>query len=144
MLLEFQTLFSGFTNIMDSVYRGWVDGVPQAGPSIHLNRKAAIVCSLKCTDSHNSPARPVRSLTAVRYQAWPYQQYRSQEKTIHCTCPVPTNILFADMQTTINQRHCLPRASTTQSNQVYIEWLYIHHLFWHLINPDSNSYTSSL
>ena len=34
---------------MDSVYRGW-GGEPQAGSSIHLNRKAAIVCSLKCTD----------------------------------------------------------------------------------------------
>ena len=26
MLLEFQTLFSGLTNIMDSVYRGWAGG----------------------------------------------------------------------------------------------------------------------
>ena len=26
MLLEFQTLFSGLTNILDSVYRGWVGG----------------------------------------------------------------------------------------------------------------------
>ena len=44
---------------------GWAGGEPQAGSSIHLNRKAAIVCSLKCTDIHSSPARPVRSLTAV-------------------------------------------------------------------------------
>ena len=27
MLLEFQTLFSGLTNILDSVYRGWVGAV---------------------------------------------------------------------------------------------------------------------
>ena len=26
MLLEFQTLFSGLINILDSVYRGWVGG----------------------------------------------------------------------------------------------------------------------
>ena len=26
MLLKFQTLFSGLTNIMDSVYRGWAGG----------------------------------------------------------------------------------------------------------------------
>ena len=26
MLLEFQTLFSGLTNILDSVYRGWLGG----------------------------------------------------------------------------------------------------------------------
>ena len=61
---------------MDSVYRGWVSGrgvewavgaggEPLVGSSLHLNRKAAIVCSLKCTDSHSSPARPVRSLTTV-------------------------------------------------------------------------------
>ena len=61
---------------MDSVYRGWVGwrgvgwaegvgGELKAGSSINLNGKAAIVCSLKCTDSHSSPARPVRSLTAV-------------------------------------------------------------------------------
>ena len=33
MLLEFQTLFPGLTNIMDSVYRGWVgrDGVGNGG-----------------------------------------------------------------------------------------------------------------
>ena len=40
-------------------------GEPKAGSSIHLNRKAAIVCSLKCTDSHSSPARLVRLLAAV-------------------------------------------------------------------------------
>ena len=61
---------------MDSVYRGWMGGrgmrwavetggEPKAGSSMHLKRKAAIVCSLKCTDSHSSPARPVPSLTAV-------------------------------------------------------------------------------
>ena len=42
-----------------------VSGEPKVGSSIHLNRKVAIVCSLKCTDSHSSPARPVQSLTAV-------------------------------------------------------------------------------
>ena len=31
MLLEFQTLFSGLTNILDSVYRGWGDGVGGGG-----------------------------------------------------------------------------------------------------------------
>ena len=31
MLLEFQTLFSGLTNILDSVYRGWVGGVGSGG-----------------------------------------------------------------------------------------------------------------
>ena len=57
--------FSGLTNIMDSVYRvwdgwwGWVGGEPKAGSSINLNRKTATVCSLKCTDSHSSLARPV-------------------------------------------------------------------------------------
>ena len=64
MLPEFQTLFSGLTTIGG----GWaveVGGDPQAGFYIHLNRKAAIMCSLKCTDSHSSPARTVRSLTAV-------------------------------------------------------------------------------
>ena len=40
-------------------------GEPKAGSSIHLNRQAAIVCSLKYTDSHSSLARPVWSLTAV-------------------------------------------------------------------------------
>ena len=40
---------------MDLAYRGWAVGAggePKTGSSIHLNRKAAIVCSLKCTDSH--------------------------------------------------------------------------------------------
>ena len=32
------------------------------GSSIHLNKKAAIVCSLKCTDIHSSPARPVATV----------------------------------------------------------------------------------
>ena len=61
---------------MDWVYRGWAGGrgvgwamgaggEPKAGPSTHLNRKAAIVCSLKCTDSQSSLVRPTRSLTAV-------------------------------------------------------------------------------
>ena len=58
--------FSGLINIMDSVYRVWVGGgEPKAGSSIHLNRKAAIVCSLKCTDSHRSLVRPMRSLKAA-------------------------------------------------------------------------------
>ena len=46
--------------MMDSVYRGWVgwkgmvwgvraDGESKASSSMHLNRKAAIACSLKCT-----------------------------------------------------------------------------------------------
>ena len=48
---------------------GWVGGGggwgTVGGLFIHLNRKAAIVCSLKCIDIHSSLARPVRSLTAV-------------------------------------------------------------------------------
>ena len=47
---------------------GWVAGVggePKAGSFIHLNRKAGIVCSLKCTNSHSSPVKLVPSLTAV-------------------------------------------------------------------------------
>ena len=39
-----------------------VDGKPKAGSCIHLNKKAAIVCSLKSTDSHSSLVRPVRLL----------------------------------------------------------------------------------
>ena len=73
MLLEFQTLFQA-SPISWIQYIGGglaggegvgVGGELKAGSSIHLNRKAAIVCSLKCTDSYSSPARPVRSLTAV-------------------------------------------------------------------------------
>ena len=78
MLLEFQTLFSGLTNIMDSVYRKWVggrgmgwvvevDGEPKAGSSIYMNRKAAIVCPLKCTNSHSSPARLAQSTGAMKF-----------------------------------------------------------------------------
>ena len=59
---------------MDSVYRGWAGrsgkgwavragGEPKVSSSIHLNGKATTVCSLKCTDSHSSLARLVRSLT---------------------------------------------------------------------------------
>ena len=33
-------------------------GKPKTGSSIHLNRKAAIVCSLKCTNSHGLLVRP--------------------------------------------------------------------------------------
>ena len=38
---------------------------PKADSSIHLNRKTAIMCSMKCTDSHSSLFRPIQSLTAV-------------------------------------------------------------------------------
>ena len=63
MLLEFQTLFPGLTNIMDmGVGAG---GEPKAGFSIHLNRKVAIVSSLKYTDSHSSLVWLVWSLTAI-------------------------------------------------------------------------------
>ena len=40
-------------------------GEPKMGSSIYLNRKAANVCSLKCTDSHSSLVRLIRSLTAL-------------------------------------------------------------------------------
>ena len=61
---------------MDSVYRGWAGrkgvgwvvgagGEPKAGFSIHLTGKAAIVCPLKCTNSHSSLVRPIRSPAAV-------------------------------------------------------------------------------
>ena len=33
-------------------------GEPKVGLSIYLNRKVVIVCSLKCTDNHSSPAWP--------------------------------------------------------------------------------------
>ena len=36
------------------------DGEPKAGSSIHLIGKAAIVCPLKCTNSHSSLVRPIR------------------------------------------------------------------------------------
>ena len=35
------------------------------GFSIHLSRKAAIVCSLKCANSNSSLVRLIRSLAAV-------------------------------------------------------------------------------
>ena len=38
----------------------------KAGSSIHLNRKAAIVCSLKCTNIHSSLVRQIWSLAADR------------------------------------------------------------------------------
>ena len=38
---------------------------PKAGFSMHLNRKAAIVCSLKCTDNHSSLVMLIRLLTAA-------------------------------------------------------------------------------
>ena len=40
-------------------------GELKAGFSIHLNKTAAIVCSMKFTGSHSLLVRPVRSLTAV-------------------------------------------------------------------------------
>ena len=71
MLLEFQIVFPGLINIMDSDYRWWVgewavgtDGEPKAGSSIHLNRKTAIVYSLKCTDSHSLLVRLIWLLAA--------------------------------------------------------------------------------
>ena len=64
ILVEFQTLLPGHTDIMDLVYGG--GGWGAKGRFFHIfNRKAAIVCSLKCTDNHSSPFRPVRSLKAV-------------------------------------------------------------------------------
>ena len=38
---------------------------PKVGSSMHLNKIAAIMCSLKCTESHGSLVWPVQSLTAV-------------------------------------------------------------------------------
>ena len=59
---------------MDSVYRGSAarafgmgDGTGmelKAGSSIHSNRKAAIVHSLKCTNSHSLLVRLIRLLKA--------------------------------------------------------------------------------
>ena len=40
-------------------------GELKAGSSIHLNRKGAIVCSLKYTNSYSSLVRAIRLLTAV-------------------------------------------------------------------------------
>ena len=47
---------------------GWAveaGGEPKVGSSMHLSRKAAIVCSLKFTNSHSSLVRPIRLLAAV-------------------------------------------------------------------------------
>ena len=73
MLLDFQTLFPGLSNIMDSVNRGWVGGRRvvgvggelKVGSSMHLTGKAAILCPLKCTNSHSSLVRLIRSPAAV-------------------------------------------------------------------------------
>ena len=76
MLLEFQTLFPGLSDIMDSVYRGWTGGRGDEvdggggwgaeGGFLHtFDRKAAIVYSLKCTNSHSSLVRPIRFLVEV-------------------------------------------------------------------------------
>ena len=40
-------------------------GEPKVGFSIYLTRKAAIVCSLKCTNIHSSLVRLIRSPAAV-------------------------------------------------------------------------------
>ena len=43
------------------------DGEPKAGSSIHLNRKVAIVCSVKSTKSHGLLVRPIQSLMACSW-----------------------------------------------------------------------------
>ena len=75
MLLEFQTLFEaspiswiqcigGVRTSEDGVGYG-AGGKPKAGSSIHLNSKAAIICSLK---KINNRSWLLQSLTAVRQQ----------------------------------------------------------------------------
>ena len=47
---------------------GWVAGTGRelkVGSSIHLKRKAAIVHSFNCINSHSSLIRPIRLLEAV-------------------------------------------------------------------------------
>ena len=72
MQLEFQKLFSGLTNIMDSVYRGWEGGRVGGGGGGGWGAEGGFFHTFEQKSSHcvfievqSSPARPVRSLTAV-------------------------------------------------------------------------------
>ena len=70
MLLDFETFFLNSTNIMDSVYRGWVggrgvDGKPKAGYTIHWNGNRVVVSLTKHRDSNSPRVRRRRSWAAV-------------------------------------------------------------------------------